>query len=351
MDTGAEAARIGEYDPHRSKDSRARTPQYTRGDEVKLTGNDQELAGSTNEQLRREAGRADENFTVLSPLLPKEFVGDFASVYAFCRRADDLADDVDPTPTGRELALERLRALREALDRHLNPGRAADNATHPDDAMLAELARSVERRSIRHKHFHHLLDAFEQDQVKHRYETWDEVMEYCRGSANPVGRIVLEIGGIDTQDDASQQIVRWSDMVCSALQLTNHWQDVRRDLLERDRVYLPSEDTGLTDTDLREMIASPDEPELRVRYIRALRPLVTRTHEMYLDARGLPDAIAETAARPLAPTVWLLGSGGEATLRRIERLGCTTLWKRPRLSRLSKSFLVLRAVFKAKRIG
>ncbi|XOV74979.1 MAG: squalene/phytoene synthase family protein [Phycisphaerales bacterium] len=74
-----------------------------------MTGNDQELAGNTNEQLRREAGRADENFTVLSPLLPKEFVGDFASVYAFCRRADDLADDVDPTPTGRALALERLR--------------------------------------------------------------------------------------------------------------------------------------------------------------------------------------------------------------------------------------------------
>jgi squalene synthase HpnC len=316
-----------------------------------LDEHDQETASTVTEDLRVAAKRADENFSVLSPLLPKRYVGDFAAVYAFCRRADDLADDVQPTPEGRALALERLRAFREALGRHLNPSEGAGDESHPDDAMLAELARAAERRSIRHEHFHHLLDAFEQDQVKHRYETWDEVMEYCRGSANPVGRIVLEIGGIDTQDDASEQIVRWSDTVCSALQFTNHWQDVRRDLLERDRVYLPSRDTGLSAEDLRAMIDSPSEPELRVRYIRALRPLVTRTHEMYLDARGLPDAIAETAARPLAPTVWLLGAGGEATLRRIERLGCTTLWKRPRLGPLSKAFLVLRAYLRAKRIG
>ena len=219
---------------------------------------------------------------------------------------------------------------------------------HPYAIALQETIAAFD---IPREPFARLIAANRMAQNDTRYATYEALDYYCRHSANPVGRIVLEIGGIDTQDDASQQIVRWSDMVCSALQLTNHWQDVRRDLLERDRVYLPSEDTGLTDTDLREMIASPDEPELRVRYIRALRPLVTRTHEMYLDARGLPDAIAETAARPLAPTDWLLGSGGEATLRRIERLGCTTLWKRPRLSRLSKSFLVLRAVFKAKRIG
>ena len=308
-------------------------------------------AGNVTQKLRSGARRAGENFSVLSPLLPKEYVRDFASVYAFCRRADDLADDVDPTPEGREAALERLREVRSALDRHLTAGDDISAHAHPDDAMLAELARTVRSRSIRHEHFHRLLDAFEQDQVKHRYETWDEVLEYCRGSANPVGRMILEIGGLDTESDGNKRIVEWSDRVCTALQLTNHWQDVRRDLLERDRVYFPSKDTELNADDLNAMIDSPQDPGLRVRYIKALRPLVVRTQALYDEARELPDTLAVTSARALAPTVWLLGAGGEATLHRIERLGCTTLWRRPRLGKAAKAFLVLRAFFKSKRFG
>jgi squalene synthase HpnC len=298
--------------------------------------------------LREQAARSGENFSVLSPLLPKDLIHDFATVYAFCRRADDLADDIEPTPEGRQTALENLRSFRQCLRAHLEPG--AEPAEHPDGPMLARLAETVHRRGVRSEHLHHLLDAFERDQHQTRYETWDDLLSYCEGSANPVGRIVLELGGLDTVAPEHTQIVTWCDSVCTALQLTNHWQDVRRDLLERDRVYLPSEETGLTADDLRAMIADPKNPELRVRYIRAVRPLVDRTGSMYRDARPLPRALAETTARRIAPTVWLLSAGGEHTLSRIERTGCTTLYRRPRLGKLSKAMLIANAWIVSKRL-
>src|SRR5690606_2201756 len=123
---------------------------------------------------------------------------DFASVYAFCRRADDLADDVEPTSEGREIALQNLAVFRTALQSHLDP--ETEPIDHPDGAMLAELSRTVSRRRVRHGHLYRLLDAFERDQRQTRYETWDELLSYCECSANPVGRIVLEMGGLDTTE-------------------------------------------------------------------------------------------------------------------------------------------------------
>lgn len=285
---------------------------------------------------------------MISPLLPRDLVDDFAAVYAFCRRADDLADDIVPTPEGRQEALGNLRGLRAVF--HAQLDQPDSPAEHPDAPMLARLAETVRARGVRREHFDHLLDAFEQDQHKIRYATWDELLQYCRGSADPVGRIVLELGGIDTADEANAEIVRKSDLVCTALQLTNHWQDVRRDLIERDRVYLPSEETGLSDHDLRAMIENPKNPELRVRYIRALRPLVKRTSVFYDEARPLPKAMLATPARTLAPTIRLLASGGEQTLRRIERTGCTTIYRRPRLSVFDKAMLVVRAWIVSRRL-
>jgi squalene synthase HpnC len=278
---------------------------------------------------------------VLSPLLPKGLVDDFAAVYAFCRRADDIADDVAPTPEARAQALRDLAAFRSALDSRIHPD--WEPIDHPDGSMLDRLAETAQRRGLRTRHFHALLDAFERDQHQTRYETWDDLLSYCEGSADPVGRLVLELGGLDTTDPTLRDIVQMSDQVCSALQLTNHWQDIRRDLLERDRVYLPQAETGLSAADLRDMIAHPKDPDRRVRFIRALRPLVERTDALYREATGLPVALSSTEARPLAPTVWLLGAGGRSTLRLIERRGCTTLWHRPRLGPLGKASLIVAA--------
>lgn len=348
MDTGAEAAWVGEYDPHDSiRLRKSGDPQYTPATGETLTQTASQAPSTVRSDLRRRAARSGENFSVLSPLLPRDLVDDFASVYAFCRRADDIADNTEPTTEGREAALQNLKAFRVALQSHLDP--AVDPIEHPDGAMLAELARTVSRRQVRHGHLYRLLDAFERDQRQTRYETWDELLSYCECSANPVGRIVLEMGGLDTTEPTVADIVAWSDMVCTALQLTNHWQDVRRDLLERDRVYLPEQETGLTDASLREMIADPKNPELRVRFIRSLRPLVQRTESMYREARPLAKALADTNARRIAPTVRLLASGGEATLRKIERTGCTTLFKRPAIGRLTKAVLVGRAAVETRR--
>ncbi len=348
MNAGTEAAWIGEYDPHDSIPLRSSgDPQYTPATGETLNQTDTPDRTSLRTDLRRRAARSGENFSVLSPLLPKDLIADFASVYAFCRRADDLADEIEPTPEGRQRALENLGAFRAALQSRLDP--ETDPIDHPDGAMLSELAATAKKRAVRSEHFHHLLDAFERDQRQTRYETWDDLISYCEGSANPVGRIVLEVGGLTTTEPTVSDIVGWSDMVCTALQLTNHWQDVRRDLLERDRVYLPSQETGLTDTDLRAMIDDPANPDQRVRFIRALRPLVERTDAMFREAWPLSAALADTEARKIAPTVRLLASGGEATLRKIERSGCTTVFKRPSIGPLTKAFLVLRAGLQARR--
>jgi len=297
---------------------------------------------TTRSELRKRAARAGENFSVLSPLLPKGIVDDFATVYAFCRRADDIADDVAPTPEARTQALQDLAAFRRALDSRIQSD--PEPIVHPDGSMLDRLADTAKRRGLHSEHFHALLDAFERDQHQTRYETWVDLLSYCECSANPVGRIVLELGGLDTTDPTLGDIVQMSDQVCTALQLTNHWQDVRRDLIERDRVYLPQAETGLGGADLHDMIAHPKDPDRRVRFIRALRPLVERTDALYRQAHGLPAAMTSTEARSLAPTVWLLGAGGRSTLRLIERRGCTTLWHRPRLGRVGKASLVAAAV-------
>lgn len=302
------------------------------------------MAEAIRPVLRKQAGRSGENFSVLSPLLPRDLVDDFAAVYAFCRRADDMADSVEPTPEGRAAALENLASLRTALDRWLDAesdvAPDGQSAWHPEDAMLARLAEVVRSRSLKREHFHRLLDAFERDQHQTRYQTWDDLLSYCEDSANPVGRLVLELGGLETASEEHADLVGHADRICTALQLTNHWQDVRRDLLERDRVYLPSEETGLSEEDLHRMIQNPKNPELRIRYIRSLRPLVMRTQQLYLEAKPIFHQLKTTPADRLTPTVRLLAAGGFATLRKVDRTGCTTLWKRPRLSTLDKGMLI-----------
>src|SRR5882724_13217230 len=169
------------------------------------------------------ATRHYENFHVVSFLLPRRLHQDFYNVYAYCRWADDLADEMgDPAESMRLLAW-----WREGLQ-----GMYAGTATHP---VFVALRGTVERYSIPQQPFADLICAFEQDQTVTRYHDWDELFGYCRNSANPVGRLVLYLCGYA---DAERQ--RLSDATCTALQLANFWQDVMVDL-EKDRVYIPLE--------------------------------------------------------------------------------------------------------------
>jgi squalene synthase HpnC len=162
-----------------------------------------------------------ENFHVVSFLLPKRLHQDFYNVYAYCRWADDLGDEIgDPAESLRLLAW-----WRGELDA-MYQGRA----THP---VFAALAPTVRNTAFRAQPFADLIDAFVQDQTVTRYRNWDELFGYCRNSANPVGRLVLYLCGYS---DAAPPAL--SDATCTALQLANFWQDVTVDLL-KDRVYIP----------------------------------------------------------------------------------------------------------------
>ena len=280
-----------------------------------------------------------ENFSVLSRVVPVAYRDDFAAVYAFCRWSDDLGDETGADEAARRRSLELLGWWRGRLEACLAHARAEPGAEAPSHPVFVALADSIRRRELPSEPFRDLVDAFEQDQRVTRYTTWAQLLDYCARSADPVGRLVLAIGGIRGERAGEDELLRMSDATCSALQLTNFWQDVRRDLLDRDRVYLPLEETGVTDDDLRRWIVRRNEPSVRVAYIRALRPLVEKTEALFAEGRPLPRRLGPD----LAPAVWLFGAGGEAVLGSIRRIGCATLWDRPTLTRSRKAALVLAA--------
>jgi phytoene/squalene synthetase len=166
------------------------------------------------------------------------------------------------------------------------------------------------------------------DQRLRRYQTWHQLLGYCELSANPVGRIVLMMAGLrpPEEDPSNAEAWRKSDAICTALQITNHIQDVRRDLLERDRVYLPSDVAGFGAEELQAWVRAPDEPHSRVRYIRGVRALAERTNAIYDQGEDLPAMVGGR----LGSLIGMMAMGGRATLRQVERRGCITLWKRPR---------------------
>lgn len=288
-----------------------------------------------------------ENFSVLSRLVPERLRDDFAAVYSYCRWCDDLGDETGNDEAARARSLDLLgwwRMQMRGCFAHAAGDSDAPSPTHP---VFVALEATIKRHGMTPEPFENLIQAFEQDQRVRRYETWDQVVDYCVRSANPVGRIVLNLAGFrgccaGGVNDRERELVRMSDATCTALQLINHWQDVRRDLLERDRVYLPSVDTGITAETLREWANRPDDPAARVPYIRGVRPLVDRTRELFGVGRPLPKAMGGE----LAPVVWLFGAGGEAVLHSVERIGCATLWNRPKLGKLSKMMLVAQAGLK-----
>src|SRR6058998_3310616 len=176
-----------------------------------------------------------ENFTVISFLLPRRLRQHFANVYAYCRVSDDLADETrDP---------QRALQLLDEWNEHLNLCYQG-KAIHP---VFVALGSTIREFQIPKQPFEDLLAAFRQDQTKSRYRTWQELLDYCRNSANPVGRLVLYLCGYR---DPDRQAL--SDFTCTALQLANFWQDVSRDL-DKDRIYIPEDlmaSNGLAEADL-----------------------------------------------------------------------------------------------------
>jgi squalene synthase HpnC len=167
-----------------------------------------------------------ENFPVASLLLPKRLRRPVEAIYRFARAADDIADEGDATDAQR---LQGLAEFAEALDR-------IERGEHPAQADFAELAAVIHAWRLPVALFRDLLDAFAQDVVTRRYADYPQLLDYCRRSANPVGRLLLHLVG-----RADAENLRRSDCICSALQLVNFWQDIAIDW-QKERVYLPQAD-------------------------------------------------------------------------------------------------------------
>ena len=181
-----------------------------------------------------------------------------------------------------------------------------------------------------------------------RYAHWHELLAYCQGSANPVGRIVLALHGYgdagmtgdEQRTPEERSRLAASDAICTGLQLANFWQDVRRDLLERDRVYLPSQDTGLGSEELRSWLSRGDDPTVRRRFADELRMLVRQTWACFDAGRILPELVDQRTGW----ATWLYRRAGQAVLVQIEQQGFATLWERVRVPTSTRVGLLARAI-------
>ncbi len=267
-----------------------------------------------------------ENFNVVSWLLPKELHQHFYNVYAYCRWADDLGDEIPDA--------QRALELLDWWEAELN----ACYQGQPSHAVFVALRETVVAKEIPKQPFADLLKAFRQDQTVKRYPTWDSVLKstwdsvlhYCVYSANPVGRLVLYLCGYR---DEQRQLL--SDATCTALQLANFWQDVSRDL-EKGRIYIPLDGAaahGLAEADIVNR-------RFDDRYVNLMKDLIARTRTLF--AEGAP--LAKMVDSRLSIDLDMFSRGGLAVLDAIEASGYDTLHERPSIGKGKQARLLGRAL-------
>jgi squalene synthase HpnC/squalene synthase HpnD len=275
-------------------------------------------AATAEEYTRWLATHHYENFNVVSWLLPKDLHQHFYNVYAYCRWADDLGDEVPQ----KERALELLDWWERELDECYH-GRPA----HP---VFVALRETITAKNIPKQPFADLLRAFRQDQNVKRYPTWDSIIGYCVYSANPVGRLVLYLAGYRDQERQTM-----SDATCTALQLANFWQDVERDL-EKGRIYIPLDIAaahGLTESDIVDR-------RFDERFVSLMKDLIARTRLLF--RQGAP--LAKMVSGRLSIDLEMFSRGGVAVLDAIEAMGYDTLHNRPAISKTKQIRLLGRAL-------
>ena len=265
-----------------------------------------------------------ENFPVASLLCPPALRPAISAIYGFARTADDLADEGEASGAQR---LVDLAAYRTDLHATI-AGRAPSTRWAP---VFEALRGTLQRHALPTTLLTDLLDAFEQDVVKHRYADRLELLDYCRRSANPVGRLLLHLYGID--DAAS---LRRSDSICTALQLANFWQDLGVDAA-RGRLYVPSNDAARHGVDPEQLLVRVDGPALHA----LLAELVDWTADMMKTGAPLALSVPGRAGWELR----LVVQGGLRILQKIQRAGYTTLLRRPKLRAHDVPLLLWRAAW------
>lgn len=263
-----------------------------------------------------------ENFPVGSVLVPSNRRKHVYSIYAFARTADDFADEGYEADISVETRMARLDEWQKKLQDSYR-GVA-------DDPIFIALSETIRELRLPVALFEDLLSAFKQDVTKTRYRDFDEVLDYCSRSANPVGRLILLL--FDYRDE---KLHRMSDDVCTGLQLANFWQDVSIDI-RKDRIYLPADEMahyGVTEDDLR-------SGRFTERYASLMKYQVERTHEIFNRGRMLPKLVSGRLAIELRLT-WL---GGMRILERIEEQGFDTLRSKPMITSLDKIRLIVQSL-------
>jgi phytoene synthase len=256
-----------------------------------------------------------ENFPVASILLPAPLRGPVEVIYRFARNADDFADEGSDPP---EVRLQKLQRYRAQL-------------ASPDEPLLHQVQKVIREHGLPVQLFHDLLDAFAQDVTKKRYADYGEVLDYCRRSANPVGRLLLHLFKRTTESN-----LRQSDAICSALQLVNFWQDVDIDHTKDNRVYLPQDEMarfGVSERHLQKKSA-----DASWRALMAFQ--VERTRKLMLEGAPLGRALPGRIGLEIRATV----QGGLRILDKIQAAGYDVFRRRPVLRALDWPLLLLRAV-------
>lgn len=271
-------------------------------------------------QARQLANSHYENFPVVSLLIPAKFRNDIAIIYWFARTADDYADEGNISISER---LEKLEAFGQRLDSLLK--------NHPASHLEAALEQTVITKMLNPENFFNLLRAFKQDVVKNRYKDFNEVMDYCSNSANPVGRMLLELFNI--RDDKA---FYYSDRICTALQLTNFIQDTKIDFI-KGRIYYPIDEMGKFGVNEKMF----EMKEISFNLKRLIEFSVNRTQSMFDEGKSLLEFLSGRFKYEIALTI----KGGEEILRKIRGVDFDVFTKRPVLTKtdylklLFKSFI------------
>jgi phytoene synthase len=256
-----------------------------------------------------------ENFPVASLLVPARLREPIRVIYRFARSADDFADEGEDPP---DVRLRKLAEYRRQL-------------AAPAEPLLREVAKIIREHELPVELFADLLDAFAQDVTRKRYDSFAEVMEYCRRSANPVGRLLLHLFKRTSERDLQE-----SDAICSALQLVNFWQDIELDYTKDRRVYLPQDEMarfGVTERHLAEKICDRAWEHL-------LQFQTQRTRALMLSGAGLGQRLPGRIGLEIRATI----QGGLRILEKMERAGYDVFRRRPRLRPFDWPLLFLRAV-------
>jgi squalene synthase HpnC len=256
-----------------------------------------------------------ENFPVASLLLPARLREPVEVIYRFARSADDFADEGNDPP---QVRLQKLNDYRAQL-------------AAPSTPLFRNVEKIIREHELPVQLFADLLDAFSQDVTKKRYATYAELLDYCRRSANPVGRLLLHLF-----KRTSDLELRQSDAICSALQLINHWQDVDVDCTKDNRVYLPQDEMarfGVGERHLKEKICDAAWQAL-------MRFQVDRARALMLSGAGLGKTLTGRVGLEIRATV----QGGLRILEKIERVGYDVFRRRPVLKPLDWPVLLLKSV-------